>query len=312
MRKTKFLITGATGATGGAATTQLLARGHSVCALAHREDDRARQLRQAGAEVVIADLLDFDAVSEALKGVNRAYFVYPIRPGIVQASTYFAQAAKEAGVEGVVNMSQISARRDARSHAAQDHWLAERVFDWSGLNVAHVRPTFFSEWFVYLAPMIRQGAFHVTWGTGRHAPIAAEDQARVILAILENPEQHRGKIYPLFGDVELTAQEMAEKIGGVLGKKLSYQRIPFDTLKQMMIAGASAAPKQHTAAAFYGEAEFTGSDSGESYLMQHLREVMIDHDNGVFSGTNDYVKSIGGAAPMSLEAFIEKHRNAFL
>ncbi|MGO9135702.1 MAG: NAD(P)H-binding protein, partial [Methylovirgula sp.] len=136
MRKTKFLITGATGATGGAATTQLLARGHSVCALAHREDDRARQLRQAGAEVVIADLLDFDAVSEALKGVNRAYFVYPIRPGIVQASTYFAQAAKEAGVEGVVNMSQISARRDARSHAAQDHWLAERVFDWSGLNVA--------------------------------------------------------------------------------------------------------------------------------------------------------------------------------
>ena len=43
-----------------------------------------------------------------LSGVQRAYFVYPIRPGILQATAYFAQAAKEAGVDGIVNMSQIS------------------------------------------------------------------------------------------------------------------------------------------------------------------------------------------------------------
>jgi uncharacterized protein YbjT (DUF2867 family) len=48
---------------------------------------------------------------------------------------YFAQAAKEANVDGIVNMSQISARENSKSHAARDHWLSERVFDWSGLNV---------------------------------------------------------------------------------------------------------------------------------------------------------------------------------
>jgi NAD(P)-dependent dehydrogenase (short-subunit alcohol dehydrogenase family) len=32
-----------------------------------------------------------------------------------------------------------SAREDAKSHAMCDHWLAERVFDWSGLTVAHLR-----------------------------------------------------------------------------------------------------------------------------------------------------------------------------
>jgi NAD(P)-dependent dehydrogenase (short-subunit alcohol dehydrogenase family) len=37
-----------------------------------------------------------------------------------------------------VNMSQRSAREDAKSHAMCDHWLAERVFDWSGLTVAHL------------------------------------------------------------------------------------------------------------------------------------------------------------------------------
>jgi 4-aminobutyrate aminotransferase-like enzyme len=41
-------------------------------------------------------------------------------------------------------MSQVSARSDAKSHSARDHWLAEQVFDWSGLNVAHIRPTYFT------------------------------------------------------------------------------------------------------------------------------------------------------------------------
>jgi hypothetical protein len=29
--------------------------------------------------------------------------------------------------------------------------MAERVFDWSGLTVTHLRPTFFAEWFLYYA-----------------------------------------------------------------------------------------------------------------------------------------------------------------
>jgi hypothetical protein len=36
-------------------------------------------------------------------------------------------------------MSQKSAREDAKIHAMCEHWLAERVFDWSGLTVAHLR-----------------------------------------------------------------------------------------------------------------------------------------------------------------------------
>src|SRR5262245_59002410 len=97
MSNLRFLITGATGATGGAAAVQLLEQGLQVRAFVHREDERAENLHWLGAEVVVGDLLDFDAVSEALKGVDRAYFVYPIRPGLVQATAQFAQCAKEAG-----------------------------------------------------------------------------------------------------------------------------------------------------------------------------------------------------------------------
>src|SRR5258708_19801671 len=143
MSDTRFLITGATGATGGAAAAQLLDKGERVRGLGHGEDGRSEGLRKRGAEVVVGDLLDFDAVREALNGVNRAYFVYPIRPGLVQATAQFAQSALEAGVEGIVNMSQISARGNAKSHSAPEHWLAEKVFDWSGPNLAHLPPTSF-------------------------------------------------------------------------------------------------------------------------------------------------------------------------
>jgi NAD(P)H dehydrogenase (quinone) len=53
---------------------------------------------------------NFDSVRSALEGVRSAYFVFPIQPGILQGTAYFAQAAKEAGVEAVVNMSQAPAR----------------------------------------------------------------------------------------------------------------------------------------------------------------------------------------------------------
>jgi hypothetical protein len=67
---------------------------------------------------VVGDLLNLDDVSNALKDVKAAYFVYPILPGLIEATAFFAQAAKEAGVGAMVNMSQISARREAKSHGA--------------------------------------------------------------------------------------------------------------------------------------------------------------------------------------------------
>src|SRR6266851_5412527 len=243
----KVLVTGATGDTGRATVDELLARGHRVRALAHGQDERSKKLQDRGVEVVYGDLLDFGQVKAALKGVRRAYFVYPIRPGILQATAYFARAAKEAGVDGIVNMSQISAREDAKSHAATDHWLAERVFDWSGVTVAHIRPTYFAEWLLYLAPLIRAGRLHVPFGTGKHAPIAAEDQARVIAGILEDPAPHRGKTYPLFGPVEFTYRETAQVLSRVLGKSVAYKQVSIDTMLELMASGGQKPPAGHNA-----------------------------------------------------------------
>jgi hypothetical protein len=55
-----------------------------------------------------------------MEGVSAAYFVYPLIPGLIDATAYFAQAAREAGPRSIVNMSQISARRESKSHEARD------------------------------------------------------------------------------------------------------------------------------------------------------------------------------------------------
>jgi uncharacterized protein YbjT (DUF2867 family) len=75
-----------------------------------------------------------------------------------------------------------------------------------------------------LAPMIRAGLLHVPFGTGRHAPIAAEDQARVIAGILENPTAHRSHVYPLFGPVQFTYAEIAQVLSRVLNVAYSFVR----------------------------------------------------------------------------------------
>jgi NAD(P)H dehydrogenase (quinone) len=310
MGESIYLVTGATGATGGATAEQLLAKKRHVRVLAHRQDERSERLKQLGAEVVFGDLFEFDDVRTALRGVQRAYFCYPIRPGIVQATSQFAQAARESGAEFIVNMSQKSAREDSKSDAALQHWLAERVFDWSGVPTGHIRPTYFAEWLLYLAPLIRQGKMLAPFGTtGRHAPIAAEDQASVIVAMLENPSAHAGKTYPLFGPVELTHPEIAARIGRVLQREIRYQQVTIDDFAKIR-SGLPRGLSQNTAAAMYGESD-KAAGPGNSYLMQHLHEVAIDHHNGIFAGLNDFVLTIGGRKPMTIEEFAEKHRQAF-
>src|SRR5258708_14118796 len=220
----KVLITGATGATGGNAIKRLLELKVPVRALVHKVDERSEKLSSQGVEIVVGDLSDFEAVSEALRGITAAYFVFPVKvTGILEDTAFFAQAALEQGVGAIVNMSQISARRIAKSHAAQNHWIAERLLDRSGIPVTHLRPTFFAEWLTYLSESIREkNMFPLPFGDARYAPIAAEDQGRSSAAILNDSAEHAGKIYPLYGPKELTQYYVADFFSQVFGSKNTY------------------------------------------------------------------------------------------
>jgi NAD(P)H dehydrogenase (quinone) len=287
MNSPLILLTGATGATGGVALEQLLGQGAKVRAFVHADDERAALLRGRGVDIAVGDLEDFRSIRAALEGVQSCYFVYPLAPQILKATAYFAEAARQTGVSAIVNMSQRTARIDSASHDAQDHWFAERVFDWSGVPVTHLRPVLFMEWLLYpfqLPLIVEHDSLVLPGGDGRHAPVAAYDQGRVIATILMNPTPHAGQTYHLYGPEEMTYAEIARAVGEAIGKEIRYVPESLEDFRARL-AKIGLPP----------------------FVIQHLAAVFEEYQQDKLTGTNNTVEALTGTAPMSIRDFARHH-----
>lgn len=287
----KVLVTGATGNTGGHAVKHLLEKNVPVRALVHKHDGRSKVLSEMGVEVVQGDLSDLDSISKAMEDISAAFFVYPItQPGIIEATAYFTQAAIENNVGHIVNLSQFGAHRNVRSHGAQNHWIAERIVERSGVPFTQLRPTLFAEWFLYQASMISsQSKFFLPFGEARFAPIATSDIGRVVAKILSNPAEHQGKSYDLFGPEILSMAEVAEHFSEELQREVTYVPIDTETFVEIVKTAMNAGP----------------------YFIQHVSSLGQDLKEGRAAGINDLVEILTGEKPMGISTFIREHKSAF-
>jgi uncharacterized protein YbjT (DUF2867 family) len=283
---TTVLITGATGDTGRAAVRESIALGLRVRAMVRKIDDRSAALAAQGAEIVIGDLLEIDTVVAAMKGVDAAYFVWPVQPRLIAATVNFAQAAKEAGVKTVINLSQRSADRTSTSPSCRDSFIAEQVFDWSGLDVIHLRPTYFLEWLLYpwQLPYLQQGILRMPVGKGRHSPIAADDQGRAIAALLKSPERHIGQTIDLSGPVEMDHEQMAAELSEALGRTIVFEDLPIDAYCASISAMGVPA-----------------------YIVEHFRGAMADYQNGHMAGADNNIEELTGRRSMTVGEFARLH-----
>ena len=291
MTRPIILVTGATGKTGAPVVEQLLEKSYPVRAFVHGIDDRSQRLSELGADIVVGDFHNLQSVHQAMKGVGRAYLCYPPFEGLLHATTNIAIAARDEGVQSLVNMSQISAREEAESPLAHEHWQAEQVLDWADVGASHIHPTFFAEdLYLFTGDSIaREGKIYLPFGDGKHAPVSAEDIARVVVGILVDPQAHAGKHYVVTGPCDLSVDEMAEILSGELGKPVEYVNIPVKAWKSVLIEKAGM----------------------PEYLAMHLAAVAVDHQNGIFSAETDAVAVIGGQPPESLGDFIRRHIEIF-
>jgi uncharacterized protein YbjT (DUF2867 family) len=282
----KILITGATGDTGRAAVRESIALGLDVRAMVHTIDARSDALKALGAEVVVGDLLQIDTVRAAMQGVEAAYFVWPVQPGLINATVNFAQAARETGVNTVINLSQRSANRESSSDSCRDTFIAEEILNWSGLPVIHLRPTYFLEWLLYpwQLPFLQQGVLRMPVGKGRHSPIAADDQGRAIAALLKNPEGHIGTTINLSGPVEMDHEQMAAELSVALGRTIVFQDLPVEEYVQSIREMGVPA-----------------------YIVQHLDGAMRDYHNGRMAGADNNVEQLTGRPSMTVGEFARLH-----
>jgi uncharacterized protein YbjT (DUF2867 family) len=230
---------GGQGATGRQVAERLLERGAAVRAFVRSDDKRAERLRGLGAEVVVGDLRDIAHVEQALKGVDRVFFTYPVTDGLLDASAAVAAAAREHGVRRVVEVSQLSPRPHAHSPRTRQHWLSEQVFDWADIGAVHLRATVFYENIGVLATagLARPGELAMPLGAGTTTIplVGTADLVRVAVALLDQTAPPAEPYYRFVGATP-TITELVEEMGAALGIPLRYVEIDAQTWREEALA----------------------------------------------------------------------------
>lgn len=294
------LVTGAAGgsqgSTGFHVTRLLLDKGRPVRAFVHRLDGRSDRLCALGAEVVEGDLRDFRSVVAAMGGICRAYFAYPVQEGLLDAAATFAAAARSAGVEQVVNLSQwLQPSGEQPTPHQTRHWLVERIFDWADVGAVHLDATVFYEnlraW--ALLSLAREGVIALPWGPETTAipMVGAEDVARVAAAVLTGPVMPSGTVVRLMAGA-VTNEEIIDAFGQVLGRPVDYVEISDEQWASAASAvGVNAVAVEHL-----------------THLWRYLRN-RPPQDHASYR-TSDAFEHFTGP-PQSLPQFLREHKDLF-
>jgi uncharacterized protein YbjT (DUF2867 family) len=295
----QILVTGAAGRIGGVGRTvteMLLNQGKAVRAMVRNDDERAQALRDKGAEVVVGDLLDLDSMHRVIAGCRTMYFGMSVSDTYVAATVNAAAVAKHHGVKAFINMSQMtlaqmSITETTASPQHKLHWLAEQALNWSGLPVVHVRPTVLLEGFfqIFTSDSVRESdQIRLPFGEGKTSPVAVEDVARVLAALLTDPQPHIGKVYHLTGPQSESMQFFAREYSAALARKITYQGIPVESWRDMLLERGLPV-----------------------HLVRHLTTMADLHRAGRYDRMSDDVLTLTGRDPLSVRDFVRKNARRF-
>ena len=171
------------------------------------------------------DLLDRDSVRASLRGIKRAYFTYSVTDGLLEATTIFAMAAREAGTELVVNNSQLQGARKAPSFRNMQHGLADRIFDWAEVGAVHLHaPPYYENVRALVRKSVaEQSTVFLPWGDGSATIplVGAEDVSRVAATLLADSETPSESAYDLIAATP-TVKEIVDTLSAVLQRPIRY------------------------------------------------------------------------------------------
>ena len=296
-----YLITGAAGFLGGVSDSVvelLRGNGEQVRAMVRRDDARANRFRDLGAEVVVADLTSPFDVVETMRDVTRIFFNTDISFDYLQETAIVCAAARElGGLQVIVNMSQMTVSQmtltsSKESRAQRLHWLAEQIMNWSGVPVIHVRTTVLLDnpLFTVLArrSVRERDVLALPFGTGRTSPIAADDVARVVAALLVAPPKP-GQVYGLTGPQVLDIKGLAEQYSRALGRPITAEDIPYDDWVRQYLRN-SGLPE---------------------IVQQHLATMVRLHRENRYDRSTHDVEQVTGQPPQTVEQYVASHPEVF-
>ena len=244
-----ILVTGATGAQGGATARALLAHGHAVRVLTRQPNAAAAQaLARSGAQVAAGDMDDPASLDVAMAGVRGVFSVQlPSQPGKDserQQAFALIAAARKAGVNHFVHTSVAQAgKHTAFPRWGTGYWMEKYWTDKWDVEEA-VRNAGFSHWTVlkpaflmenyvppksaHMFPHLGQGRVLTAFKPAtRLQLIAADDVGTFVRAAFEAPDRFDRQDIDLAAE-DLTMDEVAAKIGRAVGKPIVAQSVSPD------------------------------------------------------------------------------------
>jgi uncharacterized protein YbjT (DUF2867 family) len=203
----RILLTGATGAIGGALLPLLLEGGAPVRALVR---DPGRAQLPGDVEVVKGDLFAGEGLGTALAGVDVAYYlVHAMGRGNTgdfeeldrQGATAFGEAARDAGVRRIVYLGGLDGDRASESHHLRSRAEVARILEPFVPEFVHARAAMVvgseSQSFVILRNLVKRLPVMVgpAWVNTRSQPIAERDALAALHAL--------GELDGVVGEVQL-------------------------------------------------------------------------------------------------------------
>ncbi|WP_198167445.1 hypothetical protein [Microbispora sp. ATCC PTA-5024] len=135
------------------------------------------------------------------------------------------------------------------------------------------------------------GTITLPFGTGRTAPVAVDDVARVVTTVLRDPAPRVGHAYELARPRMVDMTEMAEDVSQALERPVSYVDVPLDRWRAEVLATAGL-PR---------------------HIEQHLATILIRlHEENRYDDASDDVERVAGVPAQTMEAFVAARRDFYL
>lgn len=237
-----YVVLGASGNTGSVVARKLLAKGEKVRAVG-RDASKLSALARLGADVDVADLNDFAALTNIFTGAKGAYLLIPpqihAEDFIATAdsiSTSIADAVRDSGVSHVVVLSSIGAQHAERTGPIVTlHRLEEKLKQVPKLSALFLRPAYFMENFMMMIPLVEAMGFFAGGIRGdlKMPMIATRDIGDYAADRLAALDFTALSTHEMLGQRDVSHDEAAGAIGAAIGKpKLSYQQFPAFLVEQ--------------------------------------------------------------------------------
>jgi uncharacterized protein YbjT (DUF2867 family) len=242
-------------------------------------------------EWIRATACDPAALANALKGVEGIFLASPLSPKMADEHLRVVTAAKSAGVSKVVQLSGVGANAEmCCTRVLRWFGQAETTITTESLGITRLRPTFLMQNLLEFATSIaQQGLIAGPFRSIKWTWVDARDVAAVAVAALTDAA-HAGKTYTVTGAETLTYQEVAERLGQVLGKSIRYTDITSNEARGWL-QGKGVQPVMI-------EAKLEMWDACASNLIN--------------VAPTDVVKEITGRSPRSIEDFARDYRARFV